>query len=384
MSVFTRPCQRGACLAKFETENKPCKHKRWHYEFVVRGQRYRGALPEARTKWHAEQAESRIRDSVFEGKFGGLKPSPAFDDFVRKSYLPWSETNKRSHEKDGWRCDVLIKHFGKKRLDEITPEMIEKFKTLRRDGITERGTRRSKASVNRELEILARIFSLAVQYERTTKNPSLKVQRFVLQNSRARYLTHEEETNLRAVMTGKLSYLLPILIVGIGTGLRPPSEIFGLKRSSVDFERNVLRAGTKTDEEREIPMSLEVREALLELYQRNTGSEYLFVSWRTRAQMKSVKNGFRRALHLAGIKDASLYTMRHTFGTRLGAEGYNAYEIMALMGHRDIKTSSGYVHATNERTRAAVGSVFRQAAENSTHKSPTNEQGQLLKVSASG
>ncbi|HEY0005875.1 MAG TPA: site-specific integrase [Pyrinomonadaceae bacterium] len=158
-------------------------------------------------------------------------------------------------------------------------------------------------------------------------------------------------------LTGTLAHLRPIVIVGIGTGLRPPSEIFNLRRSDVDFERNVLRAGTKTDEEREIPMSEAVREVLLELYNKNTGSEHLFVSWRTGDRFREVKNGFRRALEDTGIKGARLYTMRHTFGTLLGEAGYSSYEIMALMGHRDIKTSAGYVHGTDGRKRVAVEAI---------------------------
>jgi integrase len=105
-----------------------------------------------------------------------------------------------------------------------------------------------------------------------------------------------------AALTGTLAHLRPIAIVGIGTGLRPPSEIFNLRRSDVDFERNVLRAGTKTDEEREIPMSEAVREVLLELYNRNAGGEFLFVSRRTGDRFKEVKNGFRRALERLAVE----------------------------------------------------------------------------------
>jgi integrase len=97
--------------------------------------------------------------------------------------------------------------------------------------------------------------------------------------TKGRYFTHEEEGLLMTTMTGTLSHLRPIAIVGIGTGLRPPSEIFNLRRSDVDFERNVLRAGTKTDEGREIPMNKDVHMVLLELYKRETGSDYLFVRW---------------------------------------------------------------------------------------------------------
>ncbi len=48
------------------------KGTHWHYYFRVRGVRYRGALPEARTKWDAEQAESKVKQDIFEGKFGKL------------------------------------------------------------------------------------------------------------------------------------------------------------------------------------------------------------------------------------------------------------------------------------------------------------------------
>src|ERR1043165_10265537 len=46
------------------------KGTHWHYYFRVRGVRYRGALAEARTKQQAEQAESKIKHEIFEGRFG--------------------------------------------------------------------------------------------------------------------------------------------------------------------------------------------------------------------------------------------------------------------------------------------------------------------------
>jgi integrase len=234
----------------------------------------------------------------------------------------------------------------------------------------------SKTSVNRELEILSKIFTKAIDYGKISFNPSRRVERFTLRKTMARYFLHEEEERLMAAMTGTLAHLRPVVIVGIGTGLRPPSEIFNLRRSDVDFERKVLRAGTKTNEEHEVPISEAVRAVLLDLYNRVTGSEYLFVSWRTGDRFKEVKDGFRRALKDAGIKGATMYTMRHTFGTRLGSAGYSAYEITALMGHRDIKTSAGYVHATDGRKRAAVEAIQRL----SPHKIPTNAEKADLRV----
>src|SRR5216683_2339601 len=111
------PCARslGGCNLK---ENTMSVYKRgkqsthWHYYFRVRGVRYRGALPEARTKWEAEQAETQIRQQVYEGKFGGLAIAPRLKDFIDETYLPWAKANKRSCRDDVWRSGVLIEYFG--------------------------------------------------------------------------------------------------------------------------------------------------------------------------------------------------------------------------------------------------------------------------------
>lgn len=68
---------------------------RYHYDFMIRRQRYRGALPEARTKAEAEQAETKIKTKIYERKYGKVSPSIRFAEFVRSTYLPWSRANKR-------------------------------------------------------------------------------------------------------------------------------------------------------------------------------------------------------------------------------------------------------------------------------------------------
>ena len=60
---------------------------KWQYDFWVKGKRYRGPIPEARVKAHAERAETTIRDQVYEGKYGKgveapfyatLSPTPSY------------------------------------------------------------------------------------------------------------------------------------------------------------------------------------------------------------------------------------------------------------------------------------------------------------------
>ncbi|HXC69757.1 MAG TPA: hypothetical protein VN644_07265, partial [Pyrinomonadaceae bacterium] len=77
---------------------------RWDFDFQIRGARYREAIPEARTKFHAKQAETKARDQVFQGTYGTSQlGNQDFDQLVTETYLPWAKANKRT-----WRNDEII------------------------------------------------------------------------------------------------------------------------------------------------------------------------------------------------------------------------------------------------------------------------------------
>ena len=60
---------------------------RYHYDFMIRNQRYRGAIPEARTKAEAEQAEIKTKNKVYERKYGKLSASRDFAEGVTRLVL---------------------------------------------------------------------------------------------------------------------------------------------------------------------------------------------------------------------------------------------------------------------------------------------------------
>src|SRR5213076_1151828 len=155
----------GGCNLKENTMSVYKRGKKgthWHYYFRVRGVRYRGALPEAHTKWEAEQAESKIKQEIFEGRFGQLDlGSEKLADFIEKVFYLGAKANKRSWRHDEFRARTVREYFGGKTFREISPLLVEKFKRDRRESITSRSTVRSPASVNHELNVLSKIFNLA-------------------------------------------------------------------------------------------------------------------------------------------------------------------------------------------------------------------------------
>ncbi len=207
---------------------------RWHYAFCIRGVRYRGALPEARTKFEAEKAETKIRQDVYEGRYGKPMGDQDLMEFVEKVYLPWARQNKRSWKHDEFRTRTISESFNGKTFAEVSPLLVEKFKKQRRESITKTGSVRSAASVNRELELLSKIFNLAIDYGVAETNPCRKVRKLRLNNKRIRYLSDEEETRLFANFAGQRAHLRPMVTIAIGTGMRRGDQL-NLRWEKVDF-----------------------------------------------------------------------------------------------------------------------------------------------------
>jgi integrase len=341
------------------------KYPRWRYAFTIRGVRYRKVVPEARTQYEAERAEVQAKQDVYAGRYGRPagdydfakfvgNPDAENDAFEEGTYLAWAKDNKRSWKFDQWAARVLVKFFRGKTFAQVSPLLVEKFKSERRKSITKRGDARRPASVNREFDLLRRIFTRAVELKLTDANPCSKVKKFVVNNKRRRYLLDEEEPLLLAACTGPLAHVRRAVIVAVGTGMRRGDQL-NLRKSKVDFQRSAIWVpNAKTGNEYLVPMNPEVREVMLELVKETPTSEFLFVNPRTDKPYLSLGKGLAAACRLAGISDLHWHDLRHTFGTRLAEAGHSEATIAELMGHSDPKTTRRYTHGTERAKREAV------------------------------
>lgn len=354
---------------------------RYHYDFTLPGYpRMRGVIPEARTKWEAEQAEIALKREVFEGRYGLRKlGSEKLSDFIDTVFVPWSKLNKRSWRDDVYITNMLKEYFSGRSLREITPVLVERFKADRSKGLTKKDTQRCPATVNRELDVLSKIFSLAIDSEKAETNPCSKVKKLRVNNQRYRYLTHEEQPLLLAALNGPRSHLKPIVTVALGTGMRLGEQL-RLRRRDVDFFRNIVTPKeTKNGKDRDIPLNGEVRVVLSELCKNKAADDYVFSSPKTEGHQTEVKKGFKTALRIAGIEGLRWHDLRATFGTRMGEAGYDAFTIAQLLGHSDIRMTARYVRGTERNKRAAVESV-RLDFEGSRHNGVTKEEQPPLPV----
>jgi hypothetical protein len=138
------------------------------------------------------------------------------ESFIDEIYLPWAKSNKRSWLNDHYNAVTLKNHFGEKKLKEIHPLDVERFKSKRLATQTKHDTQRAPASVNREFEMLSRVFNLAIEVGKADNNPCLRVKEFKLVNERYRYLTPTEEADLMSWLIDERKHLQPMLNQNVG------------------------------------------------------------------------------------------------------------------------------------------------------------------------
>ena len=71
-----------------------------------------------------------------------------------------------------------------------------------------------------------------------------------------------------------------------------------------------------------------------------------------------------RALRLSKVRPFVLYTLRHTFLTRLGESGCDAWTLARIAGHSSIAISSRNVHPSED---AVLSAMSRLGGHNSGH-----------------
>ena len=324
------------------------------YDFMIDRQRYRGALRKCRTIAEARREEAQLKVAVYDGTYR-TDTGWAFKRFVEEVYLPWSKVNKRSYQSDSWRSKVLVGFFGSRLLSEITPPLIEQFKSRRKSETTTHATKRSATSVNRELELLSHIFTLAQDHGLITENPCRRVRKFKLDNRRERVMSVEEEQRLlQALSSPRRSYLRAMVIVALHTGMRR-GEIGLLKWRDVDFVRGQIYVRRiKTGKNGYVPMNRTIRELLGSL-PRAAGDEET-----TLFEVKWIESAWRKVCAEVEIKDLRFHDLRHTFATRLLQAGASLQIVRDFLGHTSASTTLRYTHSSTDEMCDAVAALDKK------------------------
>ncbi|CAN5768213.1 hypothetical protein BH20ACI3_BH20ACI3_22300 [soil metagenome] len=260
---------------------------RWFCDVTIDGRRAQRVLKKARTRAQAIKATAVIENKLFENRYKTEKRREVrFDKFVKDSFLPYSKLHKRTYPDDVKICDMFFETFGQLMLSDINPPLIEKFKQKRLEGKTMYKRKRNPATVNRELCVLSKLFSLAFDAELIDSNPCRRVRKFRTDCGRTRYLTFEEEAKLFEQLQGH-EWVQRIVTMAINNGMRQ-GEIFDLTWFDVDLPRGVIHIRvSKNGKDRFVPINQTVRKMLEGLLHT---SEYVFPSRRRKGVLSMLSS----------------------------------------------------------------------------------------------
>ena len=324
------------------------KRGKWWIDYYCQGCRKREFA--GKNKKQAEDLLAVRKGEILQGRFSLAKEkdSPIFKDFV-KTYLTYAEVNKRSYRRDVSLSRHLNRFFGDKKLNDIKPADIEKYKAVR---IATKVTRSKNktvcpSTVNREVALFKHLFNLAVDWGMAKDNPVKKVRFFKESEVSMRILSREEEEKL---IMSSCAHLRPIIITALNTGMRL-GEILDLPWNKVDFaEKKITIEHTKTGKYRVIPLNSVLLRTLQNLPRK---SRYVFCT-KDGNKIKAIRTAFLNALRRSGIPYCRFHDLRHTTATRLVMKGIDLPTIKEILGHTVIQTTLRYSHPTPDHKRWAM------------------------------
>jgi integrase len=316
--------------------------------------------------------EAAHRTALAKGEVGirERKPCPKLRDFVPR-FQGAIHTAK----------PATLEYYAEKlrRLTEYGPlanaTLCQIDEALIQEYVAKRKSEVSVASVNRELAVLRRGLRLAQEWRLIERVPRIRMlpgekpRDFVLSPK-------QEELYLAAAPQP----LRDAVLLCLDTGLRI-SETLGLTWKDIEFEEGYLtvRSGKSKNAARRVYLT----DRATEMLQGRQGAHPLWafpgrplkrlsgeIRPFTVEAIDKQHNRLRRLLKMP--EEFVIHSMRHTFGTRLGEAGIDAFTIKKVMGHSTVKVSERYIHPNEEASARAIAEL--QKRHRSTTISTTDSE----------
>jgi integrase len=277
---------------------------------------------------------------------------------------------KSSHSQQ--RDRIILARFttlwGKLLLRNFTTQLIEEY-------LAERFTQVTFATASKELGILKAAFRCAIRWGWASQSPFVGIVLNQAGTARTQWLSEEEEQRLLAHCP---AWLNDLVIVGLDTGLRP-GNLVGLRCTWVQPAGTSLIVPRQATKTKMSPITIPLTTRAAEIIGRNLQSacsDHLFVSDAGRPfTCAEVNRALQRAARKASLADICLYTLRHSFISRLVQAGVSLPEVAALAGHRDIRMTMRYAHLAPRHLRDSIAALETRRIARSENLTTTREGG---------
>lgn len=229
--------------------------------------------------------------------------------------------------------------------DQITDSLIEDFKAeLRSDGYTPK-------SISRKINSIKSFFRFLKSEKHIDTNPASDIAHPKVELTPPRILNRIEYRALRDACRNddRLSAIVEILLQ---TGIRI-SELANLRLEDVSSDYNKINIESEQPhEKRSIPLNKSASKAL-ENYMNHrpeTKTTNLFVTKTGRPFLiRNIRAAIDRYFKLAGIKNAKVNDLRHTFIAEQLAAGTPLVYVSKLVGHKRLTTTEKYLKFLDQK-----------------------------------
>jgi integrase len=252
----------------------------------------------------------------------------------------------------------LKDHFGKMKLAAVRKADVIKF-------IHERTGQVSDATVIKEVNVLKRMFHLAMDLDKIATNPAARVPLPKAPEGRTRYLTPDDWKRVFASCyippdhygREQEQWLQQAAGLAVSLGTRR-GEMLSIIVPDVDLERRqVTVRKTKNGKTRTVyvnDLAFAVFESM-NIAERKRKQDRRVLFPEITPEQLSMR--FLRACRAAGIEDFKFHDARHTFAATLRQAGAGLDDLMHLMGHSDLRMTTRYAHLSQEHLRSAASKM---------------------------
>ncbi len=342
----------------------------WYADYYRRGKRHIEAVGPNK-KEAQEFLGKKLREIRDEEKFGRRPIKRVTIEDFATDYLRRT-SHLRSQVTLKYGVQEIERHFAGRYVCDLTEKDVDDFILARRDTPTRWKRERSGAAVNRIVNILSAMLSMAVRLGMAEKNVASRCRRLKENRGRLRYLSVDEAARvLELARKSRSRHLYAAVLLALETGMRR-GEILTLRWEDVDFQTGqIWIRESKNGTPRHVPMTASVREVLSK-HPRHVRTDFLFPGYAgpqfsggangpvTDSRLSnSIREIFANLMQRAGIQDFRFHDLRHTFASHLVMRGVPLHTVGQLLGHRTPAMTMRYAHLSPGHLKDSVGMLPR-------------------------
>ena len=312
------------------------------------------------TSYAAKKLEAEnSRIAAEQEKLAEEQRNITFGEIFTDSYLPAARTYKKSGSIGAetalyakWIspviADVSLSGVTVLHCDRITRDMTEAGK--------------SPATIKYALALISQVWNFGRDRGIVVgDSPTRKIKKPRLDNSRVRFFSEQEATDLLAALSKRSLEVRDMAMLGLYCGARA-GEIFSLRWGDVDFDAGTIYLRkTKATKARHLYLVPEIKEMLIARFENQRRDDLVFPAT-TGGEIQRISKTFNRTVDDLGFNDGVIdgrqkvifHTTRHTFASWLVQRSVPLYTVAKLMGHSDIRMTQRYAHLAPDNEKGAA------------------------------